>query len=261
MSQISDVLSIDTETTHWDHTRSEFAVIQYSIVDSQMVGTMGYLNPGTQVLTKMPPNVIGVTGLTPAKIRERADASSDAIFEACCAQLSEMTFVAAAHNWRFDRDALTVECNRRRVINPFKDVPFIDTYRIALELYDKGDWDGYGGSFLPDHKLATCFYGIVPEKDWSLLPEGSSHDAQYDACMVMLLVKTFVEMGLTVDKLIEISSTLFVPRNCPIGDERGKPWKDVSSGFLTWMLNKKVWGTDEGLEYAILEECMKRGIT
>ena len=109
---------------------------------------------------------------------------------------------------------------------------------------------------LPNHKLSTCYYGIVPEESWL---KGNAHSAGYDAYMSAAIFEQIMSLGADIEDLIYVSKSPFIPRYCPITEEKGKPWDQVSDGLLTWMVNKRIWKEDEGLEIAILSELERRG--
>jgi len=256
-----EIISIDTETTHWDKEYEWFAVTQLAALSmSGSISESQYMNPGEEILSHMPPNVIGITGITPTFLRWVNDEAT--LLKRLVSEFrNNKELIPASHNWPFDRNALNAELKKHSIDFSFNELPYIDTYRIVKELYDDGDWDGYSGSRLPDYKLATCFYGIVPEDRWELLPEGlASHDALYDATMVILLIDRLLEIGLSIEQMIDISASAFIPRVCPMGSDRGKPWSEVSKGLLEWMLREKVWKSDVGLETAILTEADRRGM-
>lgn len=249
------LLGVDTETSHWDKTSEFFAITQigaYGKNDS----FFGVMNPGESILEKMQPDVIGLTGLTAAKIRAADD--EGLAFLSLIEFLSFNDVVIVAHNWQFDRTAIDLECKRREIPFDISKLDYIDSWRVVKELYEEGVWEP-GGSKLPNMKLATCFYGIAQSKE-PLLPGGyGPHNALYDAAMSYFVVETILEMGADVQTLIDISRETFVPRVCPIGREKGKAWADVDLGFLKWLADKQMWQGDEGLELAILEELNRRG--
>lgn len=249
---MSKLIGIDTETSHWDKKSPIFAVTEVGFVIGEDMFS-GIMNPGEDILTAMQPDVIGLTGLTPDIIRAQDD-SGEALL-ALTALLSEEDMVVIAHNWNFDRHALNVECKRRGIRFDFDKLRFIDTYRVAREIYDEGTWTP-GGTNLPNFKLATCYYGIVGKPI-----EGSSHRASFDAMMSLKIAEAVIAMGIDEDTLISLSTTHFVPRVCPMGKtEKGKKWDQVNDGFLQWMSKNKVWEDDVGLEFAVLEEMTRRGM-
>lgn len=247
-------IAIDTETSHWDKTSKYCAITQIGCHWWHGLTEQEIMNPGEEILISMQPDVIGITGLTPADIRV-IDEASFKLLSKITFELSNNDIIVVAHNWPFDCAVLNNECIRRGIKFDFNKVRSVDTLRVVRELYDVGVWTA-GGANLPNHKLATCYYGIVPESMWK---RGAPHSAGYDAMMSAQIFSTLVEMGADVDDLIEISRMTFIPRVCPMTEERGKPWCEVSDGLLQWMVNKKVWKDDEGLEFAILNEYEKRG--
>ena len=252
------LIAIDCETSHWDKASEFFAVTQIGAIASNGWMIMATMDPGEEILSRMQPDVVGLTGLTPAVIR-REDAGTGALDELTAQLSAGEPAVIVAHNWPFDRHALNAECDHRGIRFDFSKLDFVDTYRVVQELYDEGIWEP-GGSRLPNMKLATCFYGIVPERHWDSLPAGRSHTALYDASMSLMVMRAILEMGTTIEDLISISRQPFIPRTCPMGKDKGKAWANVDAGFLSWMAQKRVWGDNEGLELAVLTEMERRGM-
>lgn len=261
MLTIEEVGSIDTETTGWDLSQASVRATQISLVRNTLVDPWSaYLLHDEKTLMAMGPDAIGITGITPELVFEEGIGPEEALEQLLIEWEGGNFKVVASHNWKFDRAVLKREFET--VINfpsPFEDVPYIDTLRLVREAYDDG-WDGYGGSKLPDFKLATSYHGIVPRDKWV---KGRPHGAVYDAEMVIQLVEHFLGMGLTVEDMVEISKTPFVPRYCPMGKDRGQkglPWHEVDTGFLGWMAKTAVWKDDVGLEAAVLVEMERRGM-
>lgn len=261
---IDDVVSVDTETTGWDLSTGNVRIVQVSALrakGARIAPFEAYFRQDDSVLDAMPPDAIGITGIFPEVVKAEGYPPSELFLE-FLAEVSSAK-VIASHNWKFDREVLSQEAFHLGIGKTLIDgMPFIDTLRLVREAYDDG-WDGYGGSKLPDFKLATCYHGIVPKTEWTSLAGSGAHTALYDAGMVMGIIEHFLRSGLTVADMVEISSTLFVPRVCPIGKDRGQkglPWGDVDPGFLKWMATNKVWKEDVGLEMAVLTEMERRGM-
>lgn len=258
-------LIIDTETTHWDKDSPDFRVIQVSavpFVDGRFSEPLldEIIHPPGFDLSTLRPDVIAVNGITPSRI-EREGRGIEGLADLCLSLLETdlaSRMVVVAHNWPFDRAAIESEMRVNGVEIDLSGVPFIDTLTVVRHLYDEG-WDGYGGQRLPNMKLGTCFYALVPSDRWDRLPSDlAPHDSFYDVHLCGLLLEVLLEK-MSADDLIELSRTVVIPRTCPIGKERGKPWSEVDQGFLRWMVNNRVWNEDEGLEIAVLEEAERRG--
>jgi DNA polymerase III epsilon subunit-like protein len=269
--ELNDVVCIDTETGHWQHEHPAFAIHQFAMVTAHpdlRAGSVNlYLKPIGFDPAKMRPDVMGVTGITPGKI-ETADPMNAESMLCTAAMWNESGSVVAGHNVRFDLKAIEVEAKIRGRNVDLSQTKFIDTFRLVREIYDEGEWIHRGCGVLPDFKLATCFYGIVGPEGWEELSRHSAngaHDALTDALMVAMLVEHFHSQGISVDDMVTISAEPYVPRLCPLGNQKGKSWDKVELGFLKWMVDKRVWirdtgETDEGLELAILTEAKRRNM-
>jgi DNA polymerase III epsilon subunit-like protein len=256
------IVVVDTETSDWDRDAGIRVLQAAAILIEPPYSTLGetildshFVPPGLD-LDSIRPDVIGVNRLTPEFI-SRVGVDPVAPLTELSSLLAADGVVVAAHNWEFDRIAIESELRANGVEVDLSGVPYIDTLKVARQLYDEG-WDGYGGKKLPDMKLGTCFYGIVPRASWSVA-SGAAHDARHDAIMCGMLVSRFLEASRPED-LVALSRETFVPRTCPMGSERGKKWADVDFGFLRWMVKNAVWKDDVGLEIAVLEEAERRGI-
>jgi DNA polymerase III epsilon subunit-like protein len=212
-------------------------------------------------LTSLRPDVIAINGLTPERI-ERDGRGIEGLANLCLTLVDpdpEVKMIVVAHNWAFDRAAIESEMRANGIEIDLSGVLFIDTLTVVRHIYDEG-WDGYGGQKLPNMKLGTCFYALVPQDRWDRLPRDlAPHDSFYDVHLCGMLLEVLLEK-LSVEDLIELSKTVVIPRTCPIGKEKGKPWAEVDHGFLRWMVNNRIWDKDEGLELAVLEEAERRGL-
>lgn len=255
---LDDCLSVDVEATTWDPEKAK--VIQIGVVECSSERSpfadrkfwRRFINPGEEALAEMGPDVIAVTGISPSYVRREGlsgvtagkilDIGSDKVL--------------VGHNYaRYDR--VVLESSGFRVASR----PFIDTYRVVQEFYDVGKWDGPFSRVLPDMKLGTCYFGIVEEENWALDVPGRPHDALYDAYMTAKLLEAMLKyVDATVDQMIELSKTAYVPRVCWVGKHKGEPWADVPDSYLQWMASKEIWEKDEGRETAVLQELDKRGL-
>lgn len=261
--KLHQFISLDTETTDWDRTNPHFYPTQVAGVwldEGSFESFSEYVHPGETNLANMSPDVVGLTGLGWEFLAENGK-DPDQVAETFLEVLANFDGIIA-QNWDFDRHVFKVLFSglvSDDELDFIDDIPFVDTLRVAKELYDVGTWTGPDDSAVPNHKLGTLFHAVVPEAKWSELPSGVAHDARFDATMTIMLVREWMEQGHDLDWMVDISKKPFVPRVCPIGDQKGKPWDEVNQGFLEWMLKKRVWGQDEGLEEAVLVELDRRG--
>lgn len=250
------IVVIDTETSHWNPTKG-LRILQVAAVSPfAELCESSYLLPDNFDFSAMRPEVMGINHITPDLLREKGDPDAILLMD-LVEKIVEGEITPAGHNWPFDRKAIEAEMAARGVEIDLSQVPFIDTLRVIREIYDNDDE-------FPDFKLGTCFYKLTPETDWKI--SGVSHDALFDCRMTAALLRSLhTNIGLTLEDMVVISGELFVPRVCPMGNQKGKPWNKVDRGFLEWMVKNRVWlndegVSDEGLETAILTEAISRGL-
>lgn len=268
---IENVLVIDTETTQGDPEDSRIRMTQVAVVhcmeaESKSLRTIrgswsSYMNPGKESLDAMPPDVVSITGLTPSFLTNKGRDPKDVMTE-LNDHIKKDGIVLAAHNWPFDKAVISNEYKIHGRLMP--DHPFIDTLRVAREIYDQGDWTPEDSSILPNFQLGTCFYGVIPREEWDVI-DGSSHDAVFDATMCARLIEHWYSAGMSISDMIDISWRPFVPRKVPFGKHKGSNWSDLPVDYVEWMLSKKVWfredgSHDEGLEEAIYDAAEALGI-
>lgn len=270
--KLEDVVAVDVETTTADPVSDDLGIIQVSgypcgkIDMSAVPGLLApnsfdrHINPGETSLSRMSPDVMGIVGHNKREIVMLANDRDPATTMREFLEYLGCFKVITAHNWSFDLSAIMTYSSILGVECEIDKIPFIDTMRVCKEIYDPGVWTGPDGECLPDFKLGTCYYGAIPEKYQSAIT-GRPHDSLYDASMCSSMVNQWVYTGISIEELIDISSSPFKPRVCPIGQEhKGKKWKDVPRDFIEWMLKKKVYDDDQGFEEALLEEADRRGI-
>jgi DNA polymerase III epsilon subunit-like protein/uncharacterized protein (DUF3820 family) len=249
---LADLVVADLETTSWDPERAHITQMAAVSVDHHYAR---YLRQPDEILAAMGPDVIAVTGLRPSFLRDNGKDPAESL-EGLAEFLGRFR-VIGAHNWKYDRRVLA------RAGLDLAGAPFIDSYRLVQEFFDVGEWVP-GGSLLPDMKLGTCYHGIVDPNMW--MDEIVAHDAVHDAWMCYSLIAAMSDrFGLSMDDMIRISASAFVPRACPMGKHRGQKWSQVPSDYLRWMSDKRVWNredgtSDEGLEVAVLQEMESRGL-
>lgn len=127
--------------------------------------------------------------------------------------------VLAAHNAEFERQWFTPDDT-----DP---IPWICTYKAALRLWPDAPSHSNGALryWLEDQGL------IAPEHDLTMPPHRAGPDAYVTAHLLkaMLVLTTAAQMARWTKE------PKMLPR-CPIGQEwRGKPWREVDTGFLQWV--------------------------
>ena len=128
----------------------------------------------------------------------------------------------AAHVARFERQWLTAELLGGREL--------ICTYKAALHIWPDA----------PAHNLQTLRHWRQPIGLNRALADQAHRaypDAYTTAHLLRDMLHTHVEdQPVTVERLIEWSSQPALLRTCQLGQYRGKPWSEVDSGYLEWIL-------------------------
>ena len=124
----------------------------------------------------------------------------------------------AAHNIKMERQWITDELTGG--------APWVCTYKGALRVWPDA----------PAHSNQALRYWRRPP---GLIREtaAGAHRAGPDAYVTALLLLDLLE-HVSLDQLIDWSSKPALLPRCYIGKERGKPWSEVDSGFMRWVLDK-----------------------
>lgn len=125
-------------------------------------------------------------------------------------------------------------------------VPWICTYKVALRLWPEA----------PSHSLQVLRYELgLPIDQAAGLP---AHRAGPDAYVAAALMARILEEDrASLDDMVRWSKGPALLPRCPIGEHRGKPWADVPTGFLRWMLDKD--SMDRNLKANAKHELKRRG--
>lgn len=111
----------------------------------------------------------------------------------------------------------------------------ICTYKAALRAWPTA----------PSHSNGALRYWlqdqgkIHPQHEKTLPPHRAGPDAYVTAWILLALLRT--------EKAADMVRWTKEPRvlpNCPLGKFRGKPWPEVETGFLSWMLNQPTMEAD-----------------
>lgn len=126
----------------------------------------------------------------------------------------------AAHNWDFEAKWLTPALTEK--------LPTICTYKAALRVWPDA----------PSHSNGALRYwlqdqGLIDPDQAKTMPP---HRAGPDAYVTANILKALLDTGTTGRDMIAWTREPRMLPTCPLGKWRGKPWADVDSGFLNWML-------------------------
>jgi exodeoxyribonuclease X len=149
-----------------------------------------------------------------------------------------------AHNSRFDR----------KFIDPIKDLPWIDTYRVALWLWPQA----------PDHKNATLRYWLRLKLDAAVAGIGidgiaRSHRALWDAYVTAAILRRAILDGATIEEMVQVSSQPATLPKFTFGKHAMQPIAEVPDGYLDWIIGEK--GMDEDVRHTAFTELTRRRTT
>lgn len=143
--------------------------------------------------------------------------------EWCGAPLNDVEYVVA-HNAEYEQKWLDFG------------LPWICTYKVALRLLPDA----------PSHSNQTLKYLLdIEDREYHHPPHRALPDAIVTAEILERLIDIawarvpHFELGQLLDYFVKISSQPRLLPNCPIGAKwKGKPWQEVETGFLQWMLKQ-----------------------
>lgn len=140
---------------------------------------------------------------------------------------SDHCAVIAAHNAEFEEKWLQVDGI----------IPLLCTYKAALRVWPDapGHSNGVLRYWLEDRGL------LALDHDMAMPP----HRAGPDAYVTAHILKALFEAGATGKDMVAWTKEPRVLPTCPIGQQwRGKPWAEVDTGFLQWMLGQASMESD-----------------
>jgi exodeoxyribonuclease X len=186
----------------------------------------------------MSPDNRAVHHISPAELDGRRDFSPEFLSHQFPAHSVPVDF-AVAHNAEFESQWLDFG------------VPWLCTYKIALRLWPDA----------PSHSNGALKYLLGVEDRPEHHPPHRAHpDAVVTAeLLVRILDETALRMPDATEEerlahLVRVSSEHRLLPRCPIGKFRGRPWAEVESGFLSWMLRQTDMEAD-------LKWCAERELT
>lgn len=108
------------------------------------------------------------------------------------------------------------------------DTPWLCTYKIALRFWPDA----------PNHQQSTLLFYLG--LDFDRIRAFPPHRAGPDSYVCALLMKAIMEdpRDVELETLVRWSKGPALLPRCTIGKHRGKPWAEVDTGFLQWVLKK-----------------------
>ena len=179
----------------------------------------------------MPPEVRAVHHISLAECKGKEPFEVDAMLGSGAGYVSAY----AAHNLDFEAKFL-----------PF-DMPTICTYKVALRIWPNA----------PSHSNGVLRYWLEDAGKITLDHNMTqpAHRAGPDAYVTAHILKAMLETGITGKQMVAWTREPRLLPRCPIGKFRGKPWSEVETGFLRWMLNQAEMEADlKWNAYRALEE-------
>lgn len=127
-------------------------------------------------------------------------------------------------------------------------VPLVCTLKAALRIWPDA----------PAHSNGVLRYWLEDQGKLQLKRELAEpmHRAGPDAYVTAHILKALFAEGVTLDMLVQWTGEPRLLPTCPIGKFRGKPWSEVESGFLGWML--RTADMDPDLQWNAQRELARR---
>lgn len=140
-----------------------------------------------------------------------------------------------AHNSRFDQGFFKPA-----------DVPWLDTYRLALWLWPEA----------PSHKLGTLRYWLKLKLAPPENLRQAAHSALWDAYLCAAILRRVAMAGAMWDDMLAVSSEPALLPKLTFGEHAMKPISDVPDSYLQWILKKG--GFDEDVAHTAMCELQRR---
>lgn len=139
----------------------------------------------------------------------------------------------AAHNARFDKP----------MVPPLREKRWIDTYRSAIHTWPDA----------PNHKNQTLRYWLGID----LPRDAAAHRALADAAVTAHILVRLLQKH-SVEDLFKLSRKAALLKTIPLGEHYGKPWAEVPTDYLEWMMTKLAkWEPD--VRFTLKTELARRG--
>ena len=217
-------LILDTETTGLDPATDRVVELGWTkLQDGEIFGPCNMLvNPGRPI----PPQASAVHHIVDA------DVAGAQLLEVVAQMITEdADAILVAHHNRFDEPFLAPVLGGKRIA--------IDTYRCALHLWPDA----------PSHTNQVLRYWLIAEgMITGLLPELAepAHRAGPDTYVTAHILRAMLQLA-SVEQLIQWSNELPLLPTCYLKAHKGKPWRDVPDGYLSWVVSHSTM--DEDIRY------------
>ena len=124
-----------------------------------------------------------------------------------------LTDIFVAHNADFERH-----------FTPLPEYRFICTHKVAHHLYPD----------LKSHSNQALRYrfGLPVDREFA----NQAHRAGPDSHVTAHLLRAFLQFGVSIEEMLEITSRPIILRTCPLNKYYGQPWENVDEGYLEWIL-------------------------
>ena len=178
---------------------------------------------------EMPPEVRAVHHITMADCAGWGAFDPEAMFKTPADAI-------AAHNADFETRFFTPP------------VPIICTYKVALRVWPDAPSHSNGALryWLEDQGLVTLDH----------VRTQPAHRAGPDAYVTAHILLALFATGMTGREMVAITKQPRLLPTCPIGKFKGKPWPEVESGFLGWMMKQPTM--EEDLKWNAAREIARR---
>jgi exodeoxyribonuclease X len=181
----------------------------------------------------MPPEVRAVHHIALAECKGKQPFDENDLFDGDASLFGAI----AAHNAEFETKFFE------------SPVPVICTYKAALRVWPDA----------PSHSNGALRYWL--EDAGKIAPVHAltqpAHRAPPDAYVTAHILAALFDAGATGRDMIAWTKEPRLLPTCPIGKFRGKPWSEVESGFLGWMLRQPTM--EEDLKWNARREIARRG--
>jgi len=179
---------------------------------------------------EMPPEVRAIHHITLAECAGHPPFDAAAMFTEPCDAI-------AAHRSEFEMQFFTsptpvIICTYKAALRVWPDAPSHSNGALRYWLQDQGKIN-------PDHEATQ-----------------PAHRAAQDAYVTAHILSALFDAGTTGREMAAWTKEPPLLPRCPIGKFRGKPWPEVESGFLGWMLRQP--DMDAGLQWNANREIERR---
>jgi exodeoxyribonuclease X len=204
---------IDFETSGMEPPEAQVVEVGFCDLTRGEDGRWTVAAPGSWLcfVPAIPPEVRAVHHISTSMLIGRPVFDPEQLF------LGSHLAAVAAHNMEFEAKFIGKH-----------GLPAICTLKAAYRVWPQA----------PGHSNSVLRYWLEDEGQLSLDDDLAMppHRAGPDAYVTAHILKALLEAGTTGAQLAAWTREPRLPPTCPIGKFRGKPWADVETGFLNWMV-------------------------